>query len=78
MRNHSSDVERVDGTQARLKLDSGIPTDFYFFSGKGGWDSGEIETKEVGKREEDILLCGKGGWDSGEIETASSPLPPHA
>ena len=38
-------------------------------SGKGGWDSGEIETvcdmcvtmhNEVG---------GKGGWDSGEIET---------
>jgi len=36
--------------------------------GKGGWDSGEIET------DKGVLPCvgkgsGKGGWDSGEIET---------
>ena len=36
--------------------------------GKGGWDSGEIET--VSKMLVVLQkLCGKGGWDSGEIET---------
>ena len=62
-------VERVDGTQARLKRDvlqrSAVPIG----GGKGGWDSGEIETHNML-----IYLleatCGKGGWDSGEIETA--------
>ena len=61
-------MERVDGTQARLKLrkilqDYGIKP-----GGKGGWDSGEIETHRYFA----VAIHrprGKGGWDSGEIET---------
>ena len=37
-------VERVDGTQARLKPINWIVTDPRRMRGKGGWDSGEIET----------------------------------
>ena len=38
------EVERVDGTQARLK--QSLPFSFSSLraGGKGGWDSGEIET----------------------------------
>ena len=45
--------------------------------GKGGWDSGEIETKieEGGIPMNDR---GKGGWDSGEIETIEKRLPRHS
>ena len=41
-------------------------------SGKGGWDSGEIETSHL---QIQLLLGyrGKGGWDSGEIETVAYP-----
>ena len=58
----------MDGTQARLKqaqLFLPLPQSQ---GGKGGWDSGEIETNSdqpVGG----VKLSGKGGWDSGEIET---------
>ena len=43
-------VERVDGTQARLKqLVNAIRQGKLVQSGKGGWDSGEIETRlEIG------------------------------
>ena len=37
-------VERVDGTQARLKLYQCPLLLMLQKSGKGGWDSGEIET----------------------------------
>ena len=37
--------------------------------GKGGWDSGEIETVHTSHVHLLLSLCGKGGWDSGEIET---------
>ena len=37
-------------------------------SGKGGWDSGEIET-EISTPHVAFKVRGKGGWDSGEIET---------
>ena len=39
-------VERVDGTQARLKQYSAQGNDRVYERGKGGWDSGEIETSE--------------------------------
>src|SRR5260370_39365012 len=39
-----SQVERVDGTQARLKRSYATWIFARFGSGKGGWDSGEIET----------------------------------
>ena len=38
-------------------------------SGKGGWDSGEIETHLADQATKVLSRCGKGGWDSGEIET---------
>jgi len=38
-------VERVDGTQARLKQQHYILLPVYLPCGKGGWDSGEIETQ---------------------------------
>ena len=61
-------MERVDGTQARLKLRRGRRARHTRYRGKGGWDSGEIET---GKHRDHPVNweCGKGGWDSGEIET---------
>jgi len=37
-------VERVDGTQARLKQMGPIRRRLNGVGGKGGWDSGEIET----------------------------------
>ena len=37
-------MERVDGTQARLKQPMGSATGYCRERGKGGWDSGEIET----------------------------------
>ena len=37
-------MERVDGTQARLKHLSASSAHNPQGSGKGGWDSGEIET----------------------------------
>ena len=38
-------VERVDGTQARLKHHLYLQGSLLGSRGKGGWDSGEIETK---------------------------------
>ena len=38
------EVERVDGTQARLKLLLFLELSQDLSRGKGGWDSGEIET----------------------------------
>ena len=38
-------------------------------SGKGGWDSGEIETLKHWTLRCFQVCRGKGGWDSGEIET---------
>ena len=43
--------------------------------GKGGWDSGEIETISGAKQDQNTSAGGKGGWDSGEIET-HQPLAP--
>ncbi len=40
------DVERVDGTQARLKQEIRRTWHIFFSCGKGGWDSGEIETNK--------------------------------
>ena len=58
----------MDGTQARLKhLVSARDTNT-LVGGKGGWDSGEIETC-LGSGGASPASCGKGGWDSGEIET---------
>ena len=37
-------VERVDGTQARLKQKVSRVNETECKGGKGGWDSGEIET----------------------------------
>ena len=37
-------MERVDGTQARLKQESHQSASVGRYRGKGGWDSGEIET----------------------------------
>ena len=37
-------VERVDGAQARLKLNARIIYSAAQQGGKGGWGSGEIET----------------------------------
>ena len=41
-------MERVDGTQARLKLDTVADVPPAVPGGKGGWDSGEIETSGIG------------------------------
>ena len=43
-------VERVDGTQARLKLRIYALFNFSINRGKGGWDSGEIETSSLSRR----------------------------
>ena len=64
-------MERVDGTQARLKREEFIDEDTVLTQGgKGGWDSGEIETVFIAAIAPSFA-CGKGGWDSGEIETSS-------
>ena len=63
-------MERADGTQARLKPDNHMRSlCSLLHGGKGGWDSGEIETLEDRQPQCCSLSCGKGGWDSGEIET---------
>ena len=64
-------MERADGTQARLKHRYKSPTASQLRSGKGGWDSGEIETSRTYSSCSGVA-CGKGGWDSGEIETCKS------
>ena len=61
-------MERVDGTQARLKLTLPERVWLDMIRGKGGWDSGEIETPKHDTRIT-VIHRGKGGWDSGEIET---------
>ena len=66
----SNFVERVDGTQARLKQVRAEAITQPDQCGKGGWDSGEIETQDSKILMDDNITCGKGGWDSGEIETS--------
>jgi hypothetical protein len=62
-------VEKVDGTQMRLKLSCTINNQELCTSGKGGWDSDEIETTIKRGIMEATVYRGKGGWDSDEIET---------
>jgi len=51
------------------------PTSTYS-GGKGGWDSGEIETGGASNISAGSG-GGKGGWDSGEIETTKTRLLMH-
>ena len=59
----------MDGTQARLKRILSRTSRTCCSCGKGGWDSGEIETIAARNELVALGLGGKGGWDSGEIET---------
>ena len=61
-------MERVDGAQARLKQTWHKLCSPKDYRGKGGWGSGEIETRTP-EDQARYDRCGKGGWGSGEIET---------
>src|SRR6266852_2413879 len=67
-----ANVERVDGAQARLKPGKDLLSTQQSTGGKGGWGSGEIETRLFCIISLNNARGGKGGWGSGEIETAQS------